>query len=77
VAAVQDFINKQQGFNFRLLVQRVSIDVIGPEAAPNPEPVSVEEAAPKPQTAPPPPPQPPSMTADQPPTDNKPSLPDN
>ena len=52
VAAVQDFINKQQGFNFRLLVQRVSIDVIGPEAAPNPEPVSVEEAAPKPNPLP-------------------------
>lgn len=43
VAAVQDFINKQQNFNYRLLVQRVSIDVIGPEAAPNPEPVFLEE----------------------------------
>ena len=36
VAAVQEFINRQQGIRFRLLVQRVSIDVIGPETAPNP-----------------------------------------
>jgi hypothetical protein len=75
VAAVQDFINKQQGFNFRLLVQRVSIDVIGPEAAPNPEPVSVEEAVPKAQPARSP--QPASITADQPQADNKPPLADN
>ncbi len=43
VAAVQDFINSQQTLRFRLLVQRVSIDVIGPETAPNPEPAPVEE----------------------------------
>jgi uncharacterized hydrophobic protein (TIGR00271 family) len=79
VAAVQDFINKQQGFNFRLLVQRVSIDVIGPEAAPNPEPVSVEEAVSKPQLAPlvPSPPPVAPMTTDQPQADNKPPLSDN
>ena len=43
VAAVQDFINKTQKFRYRLLVQRVSIDVIGPETKPNPEPIPVEE----------------------------------
>ena len=43
VAAVQDFINKTQKFRYRLLVQRVSIDVIGPETEPNPEPIPVEE----------------------------------
>ena len=75
VAVVQDFINKQQGFNFRLLVQRVSIDVIGPEAAPNPAPVNVEEAAPKAQSAPSP--QPASFTADQRQGDNTPPLPEN
>ena len=72
VAAVQDFINKQQGLNYRLLVQRVSIDVIGPEAAPNPQPVSVDEAVPKSQLLPPLP-----MAADQPPADNKPPLTEN
>jgi len=82
VAAVQDFINKQQGFNYRLLVQRVSIDVIGPEAAPNPEPVSAEEAAPNPKpqalSLPPPPPHPPPpMPTDQPTADKKPPLTEN
>ncbi|MBM5795970.1 MAG: DUF389 domain-containing protein [Cyanobacteria bacterium M_surface_7_m2_037] len=82
VAAVQDFINKQQGFNYRLLVQRVSIDVIGPEAAPNPEPVSAEEAAPNPKpqalSLPPPPPSPPPpMPTDQPTADKKPPLTEN
>jgi len=79
VAAVQDFINKQQGFNFRLLVQRVSIDVIGPEAAPNPEPVSGEEAGPKPQALPIPPAPPPvaPTTTDQPTADKKPPLTEN
>ena len=43
VAAVQDFINRTQKFRYRLLVQRVSIDVIGPETEPNPEPTPVEE----------------------------------
>ena len=81
VAAVQDFINKQQKFNYRLLVQRVSIDVIGPEAAPNPEPASSEETVGKPLPIPasPPPPLPPlpPLPADQSPADNKPPLPDN
>jgi len=44
VAAVQDFINKSQKLRYRLLVQRVSIDVIGPETAPNPQPIAVEES---------------------------------
>ena len=78
VAAVQEFINKQQGFNYRLLVQRVSIDVIGPEAAPNPEPVSSDEAALTPFPSPPPlPPVPPVPADQQPPADNKPPLPEN
>lgn len=46
VAAVQDYINSTQKLRYRLLVQRVSIDVIGPEAAPNPEPVLSEEVGP-------------------------------
>ena len=67
VAAVQDFINRTQKFRYRLLVQRVSIDVIGPETEPNPEPTPVEEPqevvpekaepasiAPAPEVAPPP-----------------------
>ncbi|SBO42758.1 DUF389 domain-containing protein [Cyanobium sp. NIES-981] len=37
VAAVQDFINSRQPYRYRLLVQRTSIDVIGPETTPNPE----------------------------------------
>ena len=81
VAAVQDFINKQQKFNYRLLVQRVSIDVIGPEAAPNPEPASSEETVgkplPIPASSPPPLPPLPPLPADQPSADNKPPLPDN
>lgn len=36
VAAVQDFINARQPIRYRLLVQRASIDVIGPQTAPNP-----------------------------------------
>jgi uncharacterized hydrophobic protein (TIGR00271 family) len=47
VAAVQEYINSSQPLRFRLLVQRVSIDVIGPETEPNPEPI---------QNPPPPPP---------------------
>jgi uncharacterized hydrophobic protein (TIGR00271 family) len=48
VAAVQDFINSRQPYRYRLLVQRTSIDVIGPEAAPNPEaaPASGDGASP-------------------------------
>ena len=45
VAAVQDYINQTQKLRYRLLVQRVSIDVIGPETAPNPDPVAPEEPA--------------------------------
>jgi uncharacterized hydrophobic protein (TIGR00271 family) len=49
VAAVQDFINSRQPYRYRLLVQRTSIDVIGPETAPNPEALVVapETLAPK------------------------------
>jgi uncharacterized hydrophobic protein (TIGR00271 family) len=36
VADVQAFINQQQPIRYRLVVQRVSVDVIGPEAQPNP-----------------------------------------
>lgn len=36
VAAIQDFINSKQPINFRLVVQRVSTDVVGPETDPNP-----------------------------------------
>jgi uncharacterized hydrophobic protein (TIGR00271 family) len=39
VAAVQKYINDQQPIRYRLVVQRVSVDVIGPEAEPNPSPV--------------------------------------
>jgi uncharacterized hydrophobic protein (TIGR00271 family) len=80
VAAVQDFINRQQKFNYRLLVQRVSIDVIGPEAAPNPEiVVAGEEAAMPPPPPLPPPPLPPSdsMQAPQAAPSPSPSLSDN
>jgi uncharacterized hydrophobic protein (TIGR00271 family) len=52
VAAVQRFINRRQPINFRLLVQRLSIDVIGPETAPNP-PKATEQLV---QTMPPEPP---------------------
>ena len=80
VAAVQDFINRQQKFNYRLLVQRVSIDVIGPETAPNPEiVVAGEEAAmpPPPPLPPPPLPQSDSMQAPQTAPSPSPSLSDN
>lgn len=36
VAAVQAYINGRQPIRYRLVVQRVSVDVIGPETAPNP-----------------------------------------
>jgi uncharacterized hydrophobic protein (TIGR00271 family) len=80
VAAVQDFINRQQKFNYRLLVQRVSIDVIGPETAPNPEiVVAGEEAAmpPPPPLPPPPLPQSDSVQAPQAAPSPSPSLSDN
>ena len=79
VAAVQDFINKQMKFNYRLVVKRVSIDVIGPEAAPNLEPATAdEEGPPKPLTPtlpPPPPPMP--ATEESPAADSKPLLNEN
>ncbi|MCP9792658.1 DUF389 domain-containing protein [Vulcanococcus limneticus Candia 3F8] len=36
VAALQDYINSKQPINFRLVVQRLSTDVVGPETDPNP-----------------------------------------
>ncbi|MEB3172663.1 MAG: DUF389 domain-containing protein [Cyanobacteriota bacterium] len=36
VAAVQAYINQRQPRRYRLIVQRVSVDVIGPETLPNP-----------------------------------------
>lgn len=36
VADVQGYINQQQPIRYRLIVQRVSVDVIGPETEPNP-----------------------------------------
>jgi hypothetical protein len=80
VAAVQDFINRQQKFNYRLLVQRVSIDVIGPETAPNPEIVVAGEEAvipPPPPPPPPPLPQSDSVQASQAAPSPSPSLSDN
>jgi uncharacterized hydrophobic protein (TIGR00271 family) len=71
VADVQKFINDRQPIRYRLLVQRTSVDVIGPETEPNPaeiqEQLQVNPAAvPTPPTAgaggapasPPPPPMP-------------------
>ena len=54
VAAVQKFINERQPIRYRLVVQRASIDVIGPEAEPNP--VEIQEKL-QGVAAPPPPPQ--------------------
>ena len=36
VAAVQTYLNNTQPIRYRLVVQRMSVDVIGPEAEPNP-----------------------------------------
>lgn len=36
VAAVQNYLNNTQPIRYRLVVQRMSVDVIGPEAEPNP-----------------------------------------
>jgi hypothetical protein len=42
VAAVQDFINRNQApLRFRLVVQRTAVDLIGPETAPNPPELEV------------------------------------
>lgn len=47
VAAVQTYINQRQPIRYRLIVQRVSVDVIGPQTEPNPpEQVPVDPAAP-------------------------------
>ncbi len=51
VAAVQAYINQTQPIRYRLLVQRVSVDVVGPETEPNPP-----EQLPAEADAPPPPP---------------------
>jgi hypothetical protein len=45
VAAVQSFLNNDQPIRFRLVVQRLSVDVIGPETAPNPAPLVPKPAA--------------------------------
>ncbi|MFM8604360.1 MAG: DUF389 domain-containing protein [Cyanobium sp.] len=56
VADVQDFINRAQPLRYRLVVQRLSVDVIGPETAPNPpQAVPAEAFPPPPQQAPSPP----------------------
>jgi uncharacterized hydrophobic protein (TIGR00271 family) len=48
VAAVQAYINNLQPIRYRLIVQRVSVDVIGPETDPNPPAlVPLETAAPE------------------------------
>jgi hypothetical protein len=36
VADVQAYMNEQQPIRYRLIVQRVSVDVVGPETEPNP-----------------------------------------
>lgn len=49
VAAVQAYINETQPIRYRLVVQRVSVDVIGPETEPNPTaqiPAEVPQLAP-------------------------------
>jgi uncharacterized membrane protein len=55
VADVQAFINSGQPIRYRLVVQRLSVDVIGPETAPNPLPVVPADPPPPPPPAPPPP----------------------
>jgi uncharacterized hydrophobic protein (TIGR00271 family) len=56
VAEVQKLINDRQGMRFRLLVERSAVEVVGPETAPNPEPVGRDRPPPPPE--PPAPPQP-------------------
>ncbi|WP_254216749.1 DUF389 domain-containing protein [Synechococcus sp. CCY 9618] len=68
VAAVQNFINRRQPINFRLLVQRMSIDVIGPETAPNPPEATEQLVQPRPPE-PSPVDRPPAPTAPIPGTD--------
>ncbi len=64
VAAVQNFINERQPIRYRLVVQRASIDVIGPEAEPNP--VEIQEKL-QGGSAPPPPSVEDDPTSDPPP----------
>ena len=59
VAAVQAYINDTQPIRYRLVVQRLSVDVIGPETQPNPpELVPADPPPPAPPPAAPPPPLP-------------------
>ena len=46
VADVQPFINQQQPIRYRLIVQRASVDVIGPETEPNPPELVPQDPAP-------------------------------
>jgi uncharacterized hydrophobic protein (TIGR00271 family) len=55
VAAVQAYINSNQPIRYRLVVQRASVDVIGPETQPNP-PELVPADPPPPVVSTPPPP---------------------
>jgi uncharacterized hydrophobic protein (TIGR00271 family) len=62
VAAVQAYINDTQPIRYRLVVQRLSVDVVGPEAEPNPpeqlpaDPPPLPPLPPLPPSLPPPPP---------------------
>ncbi|MBL6801301.1 MAG: DUF389 domain-containing protein [Synechococcus sp. BS307-5m-G37] len=54
VSAVQEAINRRQDINFRLVVQRTAVDVVGPEVAPNPATPAAEQLlmpAPEPEQA--------------------------
>ena len=54
VSAVQEAINRRQDINFRLVVQRTAVDVVGPEVAPNPATPATEQLlspAPEPKQA--------------------------
>ena len=54
VSAVQEAINRRQDINFRLVVQRTAVDVVGPEVAPNPATPATEQLlspAPEPEQA--------------------------
>lgn len=50
VAAVQNYINQQQPIRYRLIVQRVSVDVIGPETEPNPPELVPQDPTPPVET---------------------------
>ncbi|WP_413330955.1 DUF389 domain-containing protein [Synechococcus sp. WH 8017] len=54
VSAVQEEINRRQAIRFRLVVQRTTVDVVGPEEAPNPATPAAEQLlAPAPKPEPP------------------------